>query len=104
MLRPADCVNNGGGFPHVAVDADGGEEVGGFQELLFGKCRDALHHFGRVARVMLFQKLEDAARVLEGEVVFLGGIFIVPGGAVVSSGGGIPARIEPVFGKLETPV
>ena len=53
VLRPSDCVNYGGDFLHVAIFADGGEEVGGLKELLLRNAGDALHHFGRVALVLL---------------------------------------------------
>ena len=35
MLRPSDRVNDGSDLLHVAIFADGREQVGGFQELIF---------------------------------------------------------------------
>ena len=54
---------------HVAVFADRGEEIGGFQKLIFGNAGDALDHLRRVARVLLLQKLKDATRMLQRQVV-----------------------------------
>ncbi len=52
VLRPSDGIDNGGDFFHVAVFADGGEEVGGFEELILRNAGDALDHFWRVALVL----------------------------------------------------
>ena len=63
-MRPADGVDDGGDFFHVAAYAHGGEGVGGLYELIFGDAGDALDHFRGVARVVFLQKLEDAIWVL----------------------------------------
>jgi len=42
-------------FFHVAIFADGGEEVGGLEELILRNAGNALHHFGRIALVLLLQ-------------------------------------------------
>ena len=69
MVRPADSVDDGADFFHVAVFADGGVGVGGFDELVGGNAGDAGDHFRRVARVVLLEQLEDAIRILEREIV-----------------------------------
>ena len=69
VLRPAHGVDDGGNFLGVAVLTDGGEQVGGFQELFLGDAGDALDHFRRIARVMFLQKLEDAVGILQGQIV-----------------------------------
>jgi hypothetical protein len=69
VLRPAHRVDDGGDLLHVAVFADGGEQIGGLQELIFRNAGDALHHLRRVARILLLQQLIDAARMLKREVV-----------------------------------
>ena len=57
------------GLLHVAVLADGGEEVGRLEELVLRNAGDALDHLRRVARVLLLQQLEDAARMLQRQIV-----------------------------------
>ena len=69
MLRPSHRVQDGRHLLHVAVFTDGGEQVSGFEELVFGNARDALDHLRRVTRVLLLQQLEDAAWVLQRQVV-----------------------------------
>ena len=69
VLRPADRVDDRGGLLHVAVLADGGEEVGGLEELILRDPGDALDHLRRVARILLLQQLEDATRMLQRQVV-----------------------------------
>ena len=69
VLRPTDRVNNCGGFLHVAVFADGGEEVSGLQELILRDAGNAFDHFRRIPRVLLPEQLEDAPRMLQREVV-----------------------------------
>src|ERR1041385_191813 len=64
MLCPPDGVDDCGGLFHIAVFADGGEEIGSLNELIPGNSGDALHHLRRVARILLFQKLEDRTRML----------------------------------------
>ena len=65
VLRPADGIDDRRGLLHVAVLADRREQVGGLQELILGNSGDALDHLRRVARVLFFQQLEDAARMLQ---------------------------------------
>jgi len=55
VLRPSHRVHDGGDLLHVAVFADGGEGVGGLQELIFWNSRDALDYLRRVARILLLQ-------------------------------------------------
>jgi hypothetical protein len=55
VLGPADRVNDGRDLFHVAVLADGGEQVGGLQELILGDAGDALDHLRRIARILLLQ-------------------------------------------------
>ena len=69
VLGPADRVDDCGGLLHVAVFADGGEEVGGFEELVLRDSGDALDHLGRVARVLLLEELIDGARMLQSQVI-----------------------------------
>ena len=52
------------GLLHVAVFADGGEQVGGLEELILRNAGDALHHLRRIARILLLQQLEHTARML----------------------------------------
>ena len=66
VLGPADRINNGGDLFHVAVFADGGEQVVSLEELILRDAGDALDDFGRVAFVLFLEQLEDAARMLEG--------------------------------------
>ena len=68
VLRPSDRINDGGDFFHVAIFADRGEQVGGFEELVFRNAGDALDHLGRIALVLLLQQLIDAARMLQREI------------------------------------
>ena len=69
MLRPAHRVDDGRDFLHVAVFADRSKQVGGLQELVLGDAGNPLDHFRRVARILLLHQLEDAARMLQREVV-----------------------------------
>ena len=68
VLGPSDGINNGGDFFHVAIFADGSEEVGGLEELILRDAGDTFHHFGCVALILLLQQLIDAARMLQGEI------------------------------------
>ena len=83
VLRPADRIDDGGDFFRVAVVADGSEQIGGLQELVFRNAGDALHHLGRVARILTLQELVDAAGVFER------GVESDVGG---SAGGGLSER------------
>ena len=65
VLRPAHRIDDGGDLLHVAVLADGGEQVAGLQKLVLRNAGDARHHLRRVARVLLLQQLIDAARMLQ---------------------------------------
>ena len=65
MLRPADRVNDGADFFHVAVLPDGRVEVRGLQKLILWDAGDALHHFRRVSRIVFLQKLIHAAGMLQ---------------------------------------
>ena len=65
VLRPADGIDDRRHFLHVAVDTNRREEIGRFQELVLRNAGNPLDHFRRVARVLLLQELEDAARMLE---------------------------------------
>ena len=69
-MRPSDRINDRGGFFHVAVFADGCEELCGPQKLVPGNSGDPLHHFRCVARIVFFQKLENAIRILQRQVDF----------------------------------
>ena len=69
MLRPAHRVDDGRDFLHVAVFADGGKQIDGLQVLVLRDARDALDGFGGVARILLLHQLENAARMLERQVV-----------------------------------
>ena len=68
VLRPADRIDDGGDLLGVAVLADGGEQIGGLEELILRNAGDALHHFRRVARILLLQELIDAARIFKRSV------------------------------------
>ena len=69
VVRPSHRVYDCAGLLGAAVFADGGEQVGGFQELVLGDAGDALDHFWRVARILLLQKLIHAAGMFESGVV-----------------------------------
>src|SRR2546425_12072381 len=65
VLSPANGVNDRSDFLHVSIFADGREQVGSFQELIFRNTGDAFDHLGRVSRVLLFEQLENAPRMLQ---------------------------------------
>ena len=67
VLRPADGVDDRRRLLHVAVFADGREQIGGFEELILRNAGDPLDHLRRVARVLLLQQLKDRARVLQAK-------------------------------------
>src|SRR5437899_10582825 len=69
VLGPSDSVDDRSCFLHVAVFADGREEISGLQKLFLGDARDALDHFRRVAAVMFLEQLEVARGMLQGEIV-----------------------------------
>ena len=105
VMRPADGVDDGAGLLHVAILADGGEEFGGLEELILRNAGDALHHFRRIARVLLLEQLEDRARMLQRKIVgrFAGlGFLVIPGGAVVDGGGGVEPGKQAVLRQLES--
>jgi hypothetical protein len=111
VLGPADRVNDGRGLFHVAVFADGREEVGSLQELIFGDAGDAFHHLRRVAGILLLEELIDAARMferhVEGDVAGKRGAWTSRGLRSSSSTGRtsatpIEAGIKAVFGQFES--
>ena len=55
VLRPPHRIHDGGDLLHVAIFADGSEQIGGLQELVFRNAGDALDHLRRVARILLLQ-------------------------------------------------
>src|SRR5687768_11088408 len=65
MLCPPNGVDDRCRFLHVAVFTDRGEELGSFQKLVSRNSGDAFHHFRRVTRIVLLQKLENRARMLQ---------------------------------------
>ena len=65
MLRPPHGVNNGTDFFGVAFIPNRGEDVGGFQELVFVRPGDLGDIFRRVLRVLLFEQLIDTPGMLE---------------------------------------
>src|SRR5260370_20948120 len=69
MLRPADGVNNRRRLLHVSILANGREKVGSAKKLVPGYAGNPLDHLRRVTRILLFQQLEHAARILERQVV-----------------------------------
>src|ERR1043165_978222 len=69
MLRPTNSVDDCRRLFHVAVLADGGEEIGSLDELILRNSGDAFHHLRGVARILLFQKLEDRTRMLQRKVI-----------------------------------
>jgi hypothetical protein len=48
------------------------QRLGDLAEQLSRRSTDVFHHFGRVARVVTLHNLENAAWILESEVVLLG--------------------------------
>ncbi len=56
-------------FLEVAVFADGSEKIGRLEELRLRDAGDALDDFRRVSRIVLLQKLENASRMLERQIV-----------------------------------
>src|ERR1700693_5315787 len=117
MVGPSHGINYSGGLFHVAVFADGGEQVGDLKELIAWNAGDALDHFGCVTRIVFAEKLIDAARVLQRQIMInflrywrqlrteaalaqlhtgigdLGdaGTGIIPGGAIVGLFSGVEA-------------
>src|SRR5260370_16885007 len=69
MLRPADGVNNRRRLFHVSILANGREKVGSAKKLVPRYAGNPLDHLRRVTRILLFQQLEHAARILERQVV-----------------------------------
>src|SRR5215469_4881680 len=69
MLRPAHGVDDRPRFLHISVLANRREKIGSPQELVLRNAGDPLDDFRRVARVLLLQQLEDAARMLQIQVV-----------------------------------
>src|SRR5437870_3010591 len=69
MLRPTHRIDDRADFLHVAIFANGGEEIGGFDKLILGNPGDAFNHLRRVTRVLLLQQLKDTARVLQRKIV-----------------------------------
>ena len=58
VLRPTHRIDDGRDLLHVAVFADGSEQVRGLQELVFGYAGDALDHLRRVTRILLSSTAE----------------------------------------------
>ena len=69
VLSPAHRIDDSGRLFHVAVSADRGEEFSRFEELVFRNTGDTLNNFRRVSRILLFQKLINALRMLERQVI-----------------------------------
>ena len=44
VLRPADRIDDGARLLHVAIFADGSEQVGRLEELVLGHAGDSFHH------------------------------------------------------------
>src|ERR1700754_3771111 len=68
MLRPAHRINDRRGFLHVAIFAYRSKQIDGPQVLVPGDARNPFDGFGGVAGILLLHQLEDAARMLKGEV------------------------------------
>src|SRR5579872_5518461 len=69
MLRPTHGVQDGRDLFHVAIFAHGREQIGRFEELIARDTGDAFDYLGGVARILLLQKLENAAGMLQGEII-----------------------------------
>ena len=69
VLRPAHGVDNSSDLLHVAILADGGEHVDGLEVLILGNAGDAFDQFRRVARILLLHQLENAAGVLQRQII-----------------------------------
>ena len=69
MLRPADCVTEGCGAFASGVTANGLRHS---REQGFRDSANLLNHLGGVARVVAFEDLEHAPRVLQRGVVVFG--------------------------------
>src|SRR4029077_16332827 len=69
VLCPPHRVHDRGNPLHVSIFADGSKKVGSLRELIFRYAGDALNHFRRVARILLFQQLKDATGMFQREVI-----------------------------------
>jgi len=67
VLRPADGIDDSGDFFHVAIFADEVNRSAAFK-IDLAECGDALHHFRRVALVLLLQQLINATRMLQRQI------------------------------------
>src|SRR5205807_5873273 len=65
MLRPAECVTNRG---RLVRTGSGDERVRNLMKERRRNAANFLHHFGRVAGKVPAQRLENAARMLQGQV------------------------------------
>src|ERR1700761_3635482 len=97
MLRPANRVDQARGALPSGVGADRLRDA---QELLLFTTADSSHHLRRIARIVLPQKVEHTARVLEGGILFghrvierTRALLVVPGIAVATAS--IFARVLP---------
>ncbi len=65
MLSPTNSVDDRCDLFHITVFTDRCEKVGSLDELILRNPGDAFDHLRRVARILLFQKLEDTTRMLQ---------------------------------------
>src|SRR5271156_2462375 len=69
MLRPADGVDDRRDSLHVAVFADRRKQIDSLQVLFLGDAGNTLDGFWRVTRILLLHQLEDAARMLQRQII-----------------------------------
>ncbi len=80
MLGPAECVQDSAG---ARWRRGGCQHLAHFQKFFLRRAAHALHHFRRIAIVVLFHQVEYAARMGQGWIGFYKTVvtqFVIPGG------------------------
>src|ERR1700730_11100919 len=96
MLRPTECITD---CRCLVRTRSGNKSVRNLVKKSRGDPANLLHHFRRVAGKVATQRLENAARILQGQVAFwkteVGMAFVSPGLFVVGSLLFVPAGEKP---------
>ena len=96
MLRPAQCVQEGGG---PVRRAGGSQHFTHFQEVRFRRTADVFHHVRRIAGNVRFQQVPHATRMAQRGIAFREAFFIqliVPGCFIVLTFFGVIAGKQAV--------